>query len=476
MKNKNKKISIIFIAFVFVALSFAPNSYASSVSLAPNTTLIIGASTTITISGSDATGRFNISSSNSGVVSLSSGSVWIENNSATITATAKSAGSATITLTPNDVSNGAGGDITSTIGTKAITINVNAPVVTAPTTPKTTTTTPTTTTGSNANLKKLVPNYEGLAPNFNPAVTKYSLTVPASATNLGLTIGVEATGAKYWISGEENLKMGDNTVSVTVTATDGTKKVYTIIVTKAADVAKANAYLSSIVIDGKTLSPEFTAENLAYDIGTVTSDVEKLTVIAFAQSEDSKIEITGNDKLVEGENIIKIKVTAVDGTTTKEYTIKVTKEVAVIAATTENVDIYGQTDNLQGNTPSKFKEFLNTVGIYLRTFWLVLTLFAFILFEFAQILYLYLKVEAMKKANKNDVGETNETNETIFSRRKKTELKPTDTNTSWLTDNNKEEAIDDISDELVDSSNVSKIGEDNTDNFEDTVDSEDDNK
>lgn len=470
MNNKNKKFSIIFAAFIVMVLSFTPNIYASSVSMAPSTTLVIGATTTITISGSDVTGRFNISSSNSGVVSLSGSSVWIENNSATITATAKAAGSATITLTPNDVSNGAGGDITSTIGAKSVTIKVNAPVVTSPTTTTTTTTTTpktTTTTSSDANLKKLVPNYEGLAPNFNPAITKYSLTVPATATNLGLTVGVEAAGAKYWISGDENLKMGDNTVSVTVTATNGTKKVYTIIVTKAADIAKANAYLSSIVIDGKTLSPVFTAENLEYDIGTVTSDVEKLTVLAFAQSADSKIEITGNDKLVAGENLIKIKVTAIDGTTTKEYTVKVKKDAAaVVAATTAaNVNIYGETDSLKSNAPSGFKNFLNNVGIYLRTYWLVLSLFAFCLFEFAQILYFYIKVYPIYNASKKDIGDNNDN---MFFRRRNNPNEPVEIS--------KEEPIDDISDELVDSTTVdSVIGEDTEDSADFNDIDDDDN-
>jgi hypothetical protein len=458
MKNKNKIISIVLVAFVFIALNFGSNSYASSLSMAPSTTLIIGASTTITISGADVTGRFNISSSNSGIVSLSSGSVWIENNSATITATSKAAGSATITLTPTDVSNGAGTDITSSIGSKSVIITVKAAAITPTPTP-TQTPTQTTTTNGNANLNRLVPNYEGLAPNFNSAITKYSLTVPSTATSLGLSIGVEAAGAKYWISGDENLKMGDNTVSITVTATNGTKKVYTIIVTKAADVAKANAYLSSIVIDGKTLTPVFTAENLEYDIGTVKSDVAKLTVLAFAQADNSKIEITGNDALVDGINTIKIKVIAIDGTTTKEYTIKVNKEAGAIAAVTTNneVDIYPEANNLQGDNPSGFRSFLNEVGMVLRANWLVLSLLLVCIFEFAQVLYCYMKFVRKSTAKKIKVEENNDT---TLSRRRNTEFVDNNDNDSSLKTNFKnEEAIDDISDELVEDN---KDMEDNT--------------
>lgn len=98
---------------------------------------------------------------------------------------------------------------------------------------------------------------------------------------------------------------------------------------------------------------------------------------------------------------------------------------------------------------------LTIIEIYLRTYWLVLSLFAFCLFEFLQILYFYIKVYPIYNANKKYFDKNNSNEPVAIS---------------------KEEAIDDISDELVDSSNVSKIIEDNTDNFEDTVDSEDDNK
>lgn len=466
MIYKVKKYSIMLIALTFLIITFIPNIYASSISMNAYTTLEIGGTTTITISGSDAIGKFNISSSNTGVVTLNKSSVFID-GSDTVIATAKAGGTATITLTPDDVSNSSGtADITSTIGSKSITIKVNTPVVNTPTTP----TTPTTTKSSNANLKRLVPNYEGLSPNFNSAVTKYSLTVPSTATSLGLTVGVEQSGAKYYISGEDNLKMGDNTVSITVTAPDGTKKVYTIIVTKADDVAKANARLSNIVIDGKTLSPAFSAENFEYDIEKVASDVEKLTVLAYAQSENAKVEITGNDKLVEGDNIIKVKVTAVDGTTTKEYIIKVKKDAKPVD---EVVNIYPEDNSLQDTTPSKFSNIMRSLWMYLQTYWLMLSLLVVCLFELWQIIYLYKKVNKSEKTeviDNNDI--VNEGDNTPKTRRRNIDLD--NKNGVLETSNNKEEAIEDISDELVDNSNEENIEvDDETDNFEDSIDEED---
>lgn len=477
--KKIKFLGTFMIILLFSICSFN-KVYGISASLSPSPSSVLQGNTftvKVNLSSDVCAANFNLSydTSKLTLVSGDTSYAWAEGEtlpSYTFKANNSVTGSANISLsgTASDTNYNPSG----LSGSTAVTIT--APVVTNST--STTTKTPTTSTSNNANLKKLVPNYEGLSPNFNPAVTKYSLTVPATATSLGLTVAVEGTGAKYWISGDENLKMGDNTVSITVTATDGTKKVYTIIVTKAADVAKANAYLSSIVIDGKTLSPVFTSENLEYDIGTVTSDVEKLTVLAFAQSTDSKIEITGNDKLVDGDNIIKVKVTAVDGTTTKEYTIKVNKEVksavTVIASTTsENVDIYGDMDSLKSDTPSGFTGFLDNLSIYLQAYGLMLSLFAFCLFEFVQIVYLYKVIDKIEKENKVKIDETDET---IFSRRRNSESENIDTNSSWRNDNNKEEPIDDISDELVDSSNVDSVIKNDTENSEDFTDLKNDDK
>lgn len=358
-------------------------------------------------------------------------------------------------------------------------VNIGTPVVAK---------TPTTTTNasaSNTNLKKLVPNFEGLSPSFNPAVTKYSLTVPSTTTNLKLTVATEATGSKYWISGDENLKLGDNTVTITVTASNGAKKVYTIIVTKADDVQKANAYLSNLVVDGKTLSPVFAAESLEYDIGTVTSDVDKLTVLAYTQKEGAKSEITGNESLKDGENIIKIKVTAEDGVTTKEYTIKVTKEATAVA-TTDEVAIYSELNNLQnlgGTTPPT--SLAHTLWMYLKKFWLVLALFAFCLFELGQIIFLYKKVNKGEnkevkskikiKEIKNKIVLDDKVNDEIPHRRRNSELTRSNEESSKnievkqdkVNESEVEEKVDDTYEEVVeDYTENGKDNEDFTDNFD----------
>ncbi len=83
----------------------------------------------------------------------------------------------------------------------------------------------------NANLKSLTIN--GLSPSgFSPDVTSYTLTVPGSAPDRLTVVAVPEDGtASVSVSGD-TLVSGAATVTVTVTARDGTKKVYTVKVTR----------------------------------------------------------------------------------------------------------------------------------------------------------------------------------------------------------------------------------------------------
>ncbi len=401
-----KKNKFIFAVVMFMFFVLGNYTFAASFNVTTSTsTLEIGGTANIVINGSDLAGRFNISSSNAGVASVGTTSVFLDNNSATVVVTAKAAGTAVITIAPasGNVSDSSGNDISGTIGTKTISITVKEKATNNNTGNNNNNSGGTSnTTNGNANLKKLVPNYEGLSPNFNPDVTRYSLTVPSTATKLGLTVQVAQQGAKYWIEGDENLKNGDNTVTITVTATNGTKKVYTIIVTRAADVEKANAYLNNIIVDGKELSPAFNSETFDYTISDVSAGVQDLNVFAYAKSEKAKIEITGNKGLVEGENIIKIKVTAEDGVTTKNYNIKVNKEKTTTVVEDDDlvvpidVEVYPY-DDINNTNGGGFNAFKSIIKENL----LDLLLLALVLVEFAQIVYFYMK-DRKEKENKPD--------------------------------------------------------------------------
>lgn len=87
---------------------------------------------------------------------------------------------------------------------------------------------------------------------------------------------------------------------------------------------KSNNNLKTLVVKGFSISPSFKAETLEYSL-QVTDDTEKLDITAEAENEKATVEIEGNEVLAEGENLIKIIVTAEDGTT-KTYTLKAIKQ------------------------------------------------------------------------------------------------------------------------------------------------------
>ena len=95
--------------------------------------------------------------------------------------------------------------------------------------------------------------------------------------------------------------------------------------------ASANANLQAIVLGSMTLTPTFAAATTTY---TATASNASDTVTVSAEDVGAEIEISVNDETVEngsavtwesGENEVEIVVTAANGTTTKTYTVTVTK-------------------------------------------------------------------------------------------------------------------------------------------------------
>jgi hypothetical protein len=82
-----------------------------------------------------------------------------------------------------------------------------------------------------------------------------------------------------------------------------------------------NNYLSSLEIEGVSLTSSFSKEKQTYFV--TVEDLETLTVSAVAEDDSSKVTITGTD-LKDGENKVLISVTAENGDV-RYYRIFVTK-------------------------------------------------------------------------------------------------------------------------------------------------------
>ena len=86
---------------------------------------------------------------------------------------------------------------------------------------------------SSAYLSDLKIKDATLSPNFDSMTNDYTTTVGLDVDKLDITTVLEDPSAEVLIKGNENLVEGENTITITVTSSDGeNKQVYTIIVTK----------------------------------------------------------------------------------------------------------------------------------------------------------------------------------------------------------------------------------------------------
>ena len=187
-------------------------------------------------------------------------------------------------------------------------------------------------------LKTLEVTPEGLDPEFNPETTSYTLNVGADVEKLEIKAAPNDEKATVEITGNESLVAGDNAVKITVTAQDGTTRIYTINVKKGEE---ATLGLSSLKINGYTLSPKFESNVYEYKINVLDPNITKLDVSAVANDENATIEITGNTNIINGENVINITVTSQDGKETVTYQIHVTKNTVVANTNNKDIITYG---------------------------------------------------------------------------------------------------------------------------------------
>lgn len=248
----NKKILITILACMII-LPFTKVS-AGSVTISGTQHLTPGGSGSITITATSATGKVTISSSNPSVVSVSTSSLWVENNTQTITISANSVGSATISVYLADVSDSSSLD--SITGTKTLGVVVAAPVETTAaasnntnsgsssssssvkktttksavttTTTEAVTETPTTTTTTEEIVELSELKIVGYNINFSSNTLEYSLDIPDTIDELYVL--AKSNNETYTVTGINEISIKDQdsiSISVTNPATNTTKN-YTI--------------------------------------------------------------------------------------------------------------------------------------------------------------------------------------------------------------------------------------------------------
>lgn len=87
---------------------------------------------------------------------------------------------------------------------------------------------PTATLSSDADLADLIPSEGKLTPAFAPNITEYAVYVPYETTKLSLSATAKDSKALGVTQPDAALKQGDNVLTVTCTAEDGTTRDYTV--------------------------------------------------------------------------------------------------------------------------------------------------------------------------------------------------------------------------------------------------------
>lgn len=361
MKEKNKKILYsILIIFILIILKNVTVK-AATTSLSANTTEPTeGQSVTVTASVS--AGAWNLSFSGAGKSETIYGYTQTNANSSdskSITFTAGSAGTTyTFSLT-GDMT-----DITSNSSepvNKSITITVKSSSSTSGGSSNSknnsnsgsSNNSTTTTKSSNANVKMITTSPVDFS-GFKPSKTsEYAVTVENDVDKIYVSVDKEDSKASVSLLNKTNsdtgkswvyIAEGNNEIAITVTSEDGkNQNTYTINVTRKAkeeteepkqpEEPEVNSEeepmeeafgLTELNIEGLKLNPQFQTDVYEYNV-ELKEDLEKLNITALATKANSEIEITGNENLQEGENIITIIVKGENEAETVAYQIIVNK-------------------------------------------------------------------------------------------------------------------------------------------------------
>lgn len=206
-----------------------------------------------------------------------------------------------------------------------------------------------TTLATDATLRSLALSVGTLSPVYHYATTNYtasvghattSITVTPTRNQADATIEARVNNGTYTSvtsgleSGSLALNVGDNTIEVKVTAQDGTtSQTYTVSINRISN----DATLSALSLSSGTLSPVFESSSKSYT-AVVSNATGSITITPTSGNTRSTIEAqvnsggysavnsgtaSGNLGLNIGNNIIQVKVTAQDGTTTDMYTLTV---------------------------------------------------------------------------------------------------------------------------------------------------------
>ena len=347
MKNNIlNKLLFILTAIAFILLLMTIKSDAASISISTSKSSVSpGGTFTVTVSVNGGAGKVTTSVSNG----TGGKTAFLDNSSYSFTCTAGSSGSVTITSSGSIAdyntekesnksasrtvsivkpSSGSSSGSSSSGGYSSNNSNKTTPEETEK--------------SSDSTLSGLTVKEGKITPEFKKDVKEYALTIPYEIEEINVKATTTDSKATVSVKGNKKLKEGENTVTVTVTAEDGSTSNYIIKVTR----ARVPIALKSLIIKYENrngelieapLNPAFAFNTLEYTLEDLEYWVEKLSIEAVPNIEGATIDVQGAENLQVGENTITINLKIMeDSKNLKEeeepkeetisYTIKVNKK------------------------------------------------------------------------------------------------------------------------------------------------------
>lgn len=267
-------------------LSFVFTLKVSAFSITGQTSVTVGSSVSVKIEASGLIGRFDVSAQ--GAISGSS-SIWLENNTTTLTFSANQVGSASITVNATDVSDENGNTFTgkrilyitvkdkssgTSSGNKKPSVDINKKY------------------SSNNYLKSLSIEGYDLEPAFDKNTLEYNVTLDVDTELIKINAETEDSKATLKGIGEVKVSDGTNEINIIVTAENGNEKTYKInAIVKEADpinVTFGNKKYTVVrkpklenIPDG-FVQNKITIDNQSVD--SYYSDVAKITLVVLKDS------------------------------------------------------------------------------------------------------------------------------------------------------------------------------------------------
>lgn len=248
-------------------------------------------------------------------------------NSASVTFSAVGAGTCTITATVRSAGDADGNPVDFGGASAAVTVNNTAQQPTDTNTGSNTGNNTGSNTGSNTDgttdgsstaqttqssdntLKSIVLSNGSLSPAFSPKTKNYTATVDNSVTSLSISATPTNQTAKVTsVSGNDNLQVGENTITITVKAENGVTATYTIVVTRrdATDPENSEAQeeKKSYEINGSNwgISTEITEEEVLQDftLSSILIDNLEYPCLSFNNGSLDLIKMVSEDGLNTG--------------------------------------------------------------------------------------------------------------------------------------------------------------------------------